>query len=63
MHLIVLREIIRDAEVASAIAPVIRQHLLSVEDTAAALTSLGVPRAPGVARIASIIVPSYLPGN
>jgi hypothetical protein len=54
MHLIALREIIRDAEVAGAIRPVILRHHISLEDTVAALSALGVPRARGVARIACI---------
>jgi hypothetical protein len=47
MHLIALREIIRDADVAGAIRPVIIRHHMSLEDTASAS---GVPRAGGVAR-------------
>ena len=35
MHLITLREIIRDADVAGAIRPVILRHHISLEDTVA----------------------------
>ena len=35
MHLIALREIIRDVDVAGAIRPVILQHHISLEDTVA----------------------------
>ncbi len=53
MHLIALREIIRDAEVAYAIGPIIRKHHLTLDDTAAALTACGVARARNVAQIAT----------
>ncbi|CEF49183.1 unnamed protein product [uncultured bacterium] len=46
MHLIALREIIRDAEVAYAIGPIIRKHHLTLDDTSAALTACGVARRP-----------------
>jgi len=51
MHLIQFREIMRDAEVAYAIHPVVRKYLLSVEDTTKALLACGVPRAANVAQI------------
>ncbi len=51
MHLIQFREIIRDAEVAYAIHPIVRKYLLTVEDTTKALIACGVPRAANVARI------------
>ncbi len=51
MHLIQFREIMRDAEVAYAIHPIVRKYLLTVEDTTKALTACGVPRAANVARI------------
>jgi hypothetical protein len=63
MHLLTLREIIRDPDKAYAIGPVVRQHLPSFEDTAAAWASLGVPRAKGVARIAMITASVSLPEN
>ena len=52
MHLIQFREIMRDAEVANAIHPVVCKYLLSVEDTIKALIACGVPRAASVAQIA-----------
>ena len=52
MHLIQFREIMRDAEVAYAIHPIVRKYLLSVKDTSKALTACGVPRAANVAQIA-----------
>ena len=51
MHLIQFREIVRDAEVAYAIHSIVREHLLTVEDTTKALLACGVPRAANVARI------------
>ena len=53
MHLIQFREIIRDAEVAHAIHPVVRKYLLTVDDTTKALIACGVPRASNVAQIAT----------
>jgi hypothetical protein len=53
MHLIQFREIIRDAEVAYAIHPVVRKYLLSVDDTTKALITCGVPRAASIAQITS----------
>jgi hypothetical protein len=53
MHLIQFREIMRDAEVAYAIHPIVRKYLLTVEDTTKALITCGVPRAANVARIAN----------
>jgi len=53
MHGIQLREIIRDAEVAHAIRPVVLKYLLNVEDTIKALMTCGVPRATNVAQIAT----------
>ncbi len=53
MHLIQFREIMRDAEVAYAIHPIVRKYLLSVKDTTKALIVCGVPRAANVAQIAS----------
>jgi len=53
MHLIQFREIMRDAEVAYAIHPIVRKYLLTVKDTTKALTLCGVPRAANVAQITS----------
>ena len=43
MHLIQFREIMRDAEVAYAIHPIVGKYLLTVEDTTKALIACGVP--------------------
>jgi hypothetical protein len=51
MHLIQFREIMRDAEVAYAIHPIVRKYLLTVEDTTKALLACDVPRAANVAQI------------
>jgi hypothetical protein len=51
MHLIQFREIMRDAEVAYAIHPIVRKHLLTAEDTTKALIACGVSRAANVAQI------------
>jgi len=51
MHLITLREILRDADVAHAISSVVHDHRLSQEQTEQALIELHVPRAANVARI------------
>jgi hypothetical protein len=53
MHRIQFREIIRDAEVAHAIRPVVLKYLLNVEDTIKALLACGVSRAANVAQIAT----------
>jgi hypothetical protein len=53
MHRIQFREIIRDAEVAHAIRPVVLKYLLNVEDMTKALMTCGVPRAANVAQIAT----------
>ena len=50
-----LREMLRDAEVAYAIRPVVDAHHLTFSDTAAALTTLNVPRAQGVAMLATSV--------
>jgi hypothetical protein len=51
VHLITLREILRDADVAHAIFSIVREHHLSAEQTEQALIELHVPRAANVARI------------
>jgi hypothetical protein len=51
MHLIQFREIMRDAEVAYAIHPIVRKYLLNAEDTTKPLIACGVPRAANVAQI------------
>jgi hypothetical protein len=55
MHLIQFREIMRDAEVAYAIHPIVRKYLLTAEDATKALIACGVPRAANVAQIASVL--------
>ena len=45
-------EILRDAELANAIGPIIRKHRLSVAETAALLEKSGLARAENVAQIA-----------
>jgi len=44
VHLITLREILRDADVTHAISLVVREHNLSEEQTEQALITLHVPR-------------------
>ena len=51
MHLIAFREVVRDAEIANAIRPIVRQHQLSSEATEKALVDLHVPRAANIAAI------------
>jgi len=51
VHLITLREILRDADVTHAISLVVREHNLSEEQTEQALIALHVPRPANVARI------------
>jgi hypothetical protein len=51
MHQIQFREIMRDAEVAYAIHPIVRKYRLTTEDTTKALIACGVPRAANVAQI------------
>jgi hypothetical protein len=53
MHRIQFREIMRDAEVAHAIRPIVLKYLLNVEDTTKALLACGVSRAANVAQIAT----------
>ena len=51
MHLIEFRQIVRDAEIANAISPVVRSHRLTEGETEKFLLELGTPRAANVARI------------
>ena len=55
MHLIQFHEIMRDAEVAHAINPIVRRYPLRVKDTTKAVMACGVPRAAYVAQIASAL--------
>jgi nicotinate-nucleotide pyrophosphorylase len=50
-------EILRDAELANAIGPIIRKHRLSVAETAVLLEKSGLARAKNVAQIACNGVP------
>lgn len=58
MHHIQFREIMRDAEVAHAIYPIVLKYHLSVEDTTKALLAYGVSRAANVALIITGILRS-----
>jgi hypothetical protein len=51
MHNIEFRQIMRDAEIANAIFPVVRRHRLTQAATEKALRELAVPRAANIARI------------
>ena len=53
MHLVQFREIMRDAEVAHAIHPIVLKYLLTVEETTKALLECGVSRAANVAQIST----------
>ena len=56
VHRIVFRQIIRDAEIAYAISPVVRKHHLTAEETKKFLLELRIPRAANVARITHRLV-------
>jgi hypothetical protein len=51
MHLTQFHQILRDGEVANSIAPIVRKHALTEEETTIALLRLRVLRAANVARI------------
>jgi hypothetical protein len=53
MHVIQFREIMRDAEVAHAVHPIVLKYLLTVEETTKALLECGVSRAANVAQIST----------
>ena len=53
MHLVQFREMMRDAEVAHAIHPIVLKYLLTVEETTKALLACGVSRAANVAQIST----------
>jgi hypothetical protein len=57
MHHIEFRQIIRDAEIANAIFPVVRRHHLTEIDTEKALLKLRVARAANIARISVSLGP------
>lgn len=52
MHLIQLREILRDVEIANCIFPIVRTHRLTEQETMDVLLALHLPRAACVAAIA-----------
>ena len=56
VHRIEFRQIIRDAEIAYAISPVVRRHRLNAEETEKFLLELRIPRAANVARITHRLV-------
>jgi hypothetical protein len=60
VHLKQLNEILRDADVANAIFPVVRGHRMSEAQTERALTDLHVPRAANVAGITHHAFPRQL---
>ena len=60
MHLKQLNEILRDADVANAIFPVVRGHRMSEAQTERALTELHVPRPANVAGITHHAFPTQL---
>jgi len=49
MHYIQFDQIVRDAEIAYAISPVVRRHRLTEEETEKFLLELRIPRAANVA--------------
>ncbi len=56
MHRIEFNQIVRDAEIAYAISPVVRKHHLTAEETEKFLLELRIPRAANVARITDRLV-------
>ena len=56
VHLIEFRQIVRDAEIAYAISPVVRRHRLTEKDTEKFLLELRIPRAANVAQITHRLV-------
>jgi hypothetical protein len=56
MHRRVFRQIVRDAEIAYAISPVVRRHRLTEEETEKFLLELRIPRAANVAGITHRLV-------
>jgi len=55
MHLTEFRQIVRDAEIANAISPVVCRHRLEERDIEQALLDLRIPRAANVARISAAL--------
>ena len=58
VHRTEFRQIVRDAEIAYAISPVVRKHRLSAEETEKFLLELRIPRAANVAQITHRLVVS-----
>jgi len=56
VHHIEFRQIIRDAEIAYAISPIVRGHRLTAEETEKFLLELRIPRAANVAKITHRLV-------
>jgi hypothetical protein len=56
VHRIVFNQIVRDAEIAYAISPVVRRHRLTEEETKKFLLELRIPRAANVAGITHRLV-------
>ena len=56
MHRIVFNQIVRDAEIAYAISPIVRKHHLTAEETEKFLVELRIPRAANVAGITDRLI-------
>jgi hypothetical protein len=56
VHRIEFLQIVRDAEIAYAISPVVRRHRLTEEETEKFLLELRIPRAANVAQITNRLV-------
>ena len=56
MHRIVFNQIVRDAEIAYAISPIVRKHHLTAEETKKFLVELRIPRAANVAGITDHLI-------
>jgi hypothetical protein len=56
VHRIEFLQIVRDAEIAYAISPVVRRHHLTEEETEKFLLELRIPRAANVAQITHRLV-------
>jgi hypothetical protein len=55
---VVFNQIVRDAEIAYAISPIVRKHHLTAEETEKFLLELRIPRAANVAQITDCLVVS-----
>ena len=56
VHCTEFRQIVRDAEIAYAISPIVRKHHLTAEETEKFLVELRIPRAANVAQITNRLV-------